>query len=340
MSYLCPDPRKDSSGQGFGVSAMGALEGRPLDVPMIRPGPAAPLAGKVAEPKCADWAESRQSGFPLRGAAKAWVERLERKDLSGVDVRVEQYLDLRDQKVQGNPRATQEYKDRCVEAVGLGAKPDERYAHFTNKADLDLLRWAVRRGSGCMWLPDSPRTCVRAFKHHLVTRGPPVRMGIHRLSQPDTEWVEQAIREDVARGQLVKGASEWGFPAFPTKDTPDHKAVKRKRRMVGDYRGLNRVTVRKVFLIPNSDYIKTCVAGSRFISVGDLKEGFNQVDNTPEASQKMAVLCASGCYLPRGLTFGPTNGPEDFQDLVFNIFQRRLYREWFLFLDDLSLIHI
>ena len=50
----------------------------------------------------------------------------------------------------------------------------------------------------------------------------------------------------------------------------------------------------------------------------------------------MAVLAASGCYLPRGLTFGPTNGPEDFQDLVFNVFSRRLYREWYLFLDDLS----
>ena len=188
-----------------------------------------------------------------------------------------------------------------------------------------------------MWLPDSPRTCVRAFRHQLITRGPPVRVGMHRLSKPDTEWVEQAIREDVERGQLVKGTSDWGFPAFPTKESPDHKAIKRKRRMVVDYRALNRVTVRKVFLIPNSDYIKTCVAGSHFISVGDLKEGFNQVDNLPETAKKMAVLAASGCYLPRGLTFGPTNGPEDFQDLVFNVFSRRLYREWYLFLDDLSI---
>ena len=81
-----------------------------------------------------------------------------------------------------------------------------------------------------------------------------------------------------------------------------------------DYRGLNRVTVRKVFLIPSSDHIKACVAGSQFISVGDLKEGFNQVDNQEETSNKMAVLTVSGTWLPRGLTFGPTNGPEDFQE--------------------------
>ena len=106
--------------------------------------------------------------------------------------------------------------------------------------------------------------------------------------------------------------------------------------MVVDYRGLNKVTLRRYFIIPNADALKSTVAGSKYISVGDLKEGFNQVDNEPETAQKMAVLAASGSYLPRGLTFGPTNGPEDFQELVFMIFGKKLYTEWFLFLDDLT----
>ena len=78
------------------------------------------------------------------------------------------------------------------------------------------------------------------------------------------------------------------------------------------------------------------MAGNKYISVGDLKEGFNQCDNEPDTAEKMAVLVASGSYLPKGLTFGSTNGPEDFEELVFVIFSRRLYKEWFLFLDDLS----
>ena len=104
-----------------------------------------------------------------------------------------------------------------------------------------------------------------------------------------------------------------------------------------DYRELNWVTVRKFFLIPNSDYIKSTVAGNESVSVGDLKEGFTQVDNEPETNKKMAVLSAGGCWLPRGLTFGPTNCPEDFQELVFTVFQRRLYKDWFMFVDDLSI---
>ena len=60
------------------------------------------------------------------------------------------------------------------------------------------------------------------------------------------------------------------------------------------------------------------------------------MDDTLESANKMAVLTQSGSYLPRGLTFGPTNGPEDFQELMFTIFGRRLYKEHYLFLDDLA----
>ena len=93
--------------------------------------------------------------------------------------------------------------------------------------------------------------------------------------------------------------------------------------MVVDYRALNRVIERSFFIIPNSDGIRSTAAGIACISVGDLKEGFNQVVNEEETAQKMAVLAASGCYLLGGLTFGPTNGPEDFQELVFIVFGRR-----------------
>ena len=148
--------------------------------------------------------------------------------------------------------------------------PDkERYVHLGD-ADIDPIRWVVSRGSGCMWLPDTHRTTVKGFKHRLLTRGPPVRVKLFRLNRPDTEWIEKAIQEDVKRGQLEKGTSDWGFPAFPTKEGKAYKAIQRSRRMVVDYRELNKVTVRKFFLIPNSDYIKSTVAGSRFISVGDL----------------------------------------------------------------------
>ena len=66
-----------------------------------------------------------------------------------------------------------------------------------------------------MWLPDSPRTTVKGFRHRLITRGPPVRVKLFRLNRIDTKWIDRAIQEDVKRGQLVKGISGWGSPAGP-----------------------------------------------------------------------------------------------------------------------------
>ena len=228
-----------------------------------------------------------------------WLQRLEAGDESGPAFPEDRYLSLRGIKIEGNPRQTEEYRQKCVNAVGLGETVDmDRYGHLKEKGDFDqnieVLRWVVRRGSGCFWLPDSERASVRGFKHRLITRGPPVRVGLMRLNRADTEWIEKAIAEDVPRGQLTKGSSLWGSPAFPTKEQPDYKAIKRGRRMVVDYRALNRVTERRYFIIPNADGLKSTVAGSHYISVGDLKEGFNQVDNEPETSRKMTVLCASG----------------------------------------------
>ena len=116
------------------------------------------------------------------------MDRLAAGDLEGILPDMEQYLLLNEEVLQENPRGTQEYKDNCVKEAGLGEHFDEvRDEHLTNQSDRDLLERAVRRVSGCIWLEDTPRTYVRGFKHRLLARGPPVRMGLHRLSRTDTE---------------------------------------------------------------------------------------------------------------------------------------------------------
>ena len=46
-----------------------------------------------------------------------------------------------------------------------------------------------------------------------------IHLGHNRSVQ---EVVNAAIQEDVARGQLIKGSSAWGSPAFPTQGAPAH----------------------------------------------------------------------------------------------------------------------
>jgi hypothetical protein len=137
--------------------------------------------------------------------------------------------------------------------VGLGSEPNSsQYSDFGHD-DLELLRWVVRRGSGCMWLPDSHRTRMRAMRHRIITRGPPIRQPPMRLTAVDAQFFpEDAMAEDAKRGQVERGHPPWGFSAFPTRPAAAHQAVQRKRRVVVDYRRLNAVTVRKILSSPTA----------------------------------------------------------------------------------------
>ena len=56
----------------------------------------------------------------------------------------------------------------------------------------------------------------------------------------------------------------------------------------------------------------------------------------------LAVLARSHCWLPRCLTFGPHNGPEDFSYVVDRLFsggskaKRRFCRTWLAYVGDIT----
>jgi hypothetical protein len=106
---------------------------------------------------------------------------------------------------------------------------------------------------------------------------------------------------------------------------------------VVDYRRVNALTERATFLMPSAEGVKTRVAGSEWFSTSDRVAGFKQIKNTPFASQVLAVVSMSGKHLPTSLVFGPRNGPEDFSRFGYRIFRRKLFRTWFLFVDDICM---
>ena len=138
--------------------------------------------------------------------------------------------------------------------------------------------------------------------------------------------IEGEIHKDIKRGQLVPGDSAWGSPAF--------RVMGKKPRMVVDYRKVNSLTVRAVFLMPSTEGVKSRVMGREWLSTGDGVAGFNQIENSYFAQLCLAITSLSGKYLPQSLVFGPQNGPEDFGRFTFKIFRGKLYKVWFFFVDD------
>ena len=73
-----------------------------------------------------------------------------------------------------------------------------------------------------------------------------------------------------------------------------------------------------------------------------IRDRFNQVANTRRAREMLAILSRSGQYLPVCLTFGPTNGPEDFAFATDRVFapgrgrEMRFCSKWQIYADDIT----
>ena len=116
------------------------------------------------------------------------MKKLKAGDDSGFETPLSSFVNLRGEAMTSNPRITPEYRQECCDVCGLGKELNKEQYGYLRPDDVELLRWVVKRGSSSMWLPNSARTSARGFKHRLITRGPPVRVPLHRLSREATEW--------------------------------------------------------------------------------------------------------------------------------------------------------
>ena len=88
-----------------------------------KPLPAEPL--KTASPETAQEFGKRswmRIGYhhKLTKGQEKWMEKLRNKDLSGFDTPVSSFVNLRRETLDHNPRATQDYRQKCAEICGLG----------------------------------------------------------------------------------------------------------------------------------------------------------------------------------------------------------------------------
>ena len=242
-------------------------------------------------------------------ANKYWSERAKAKDWDCIkaDLSVYRYCG---KQVTEDPRRSDAYRKKVVDGLGFG---EGQLKPGLTETDMAACREVLWRKAAAFWVDeeDSPRTALRYLLHDAIPTGPPCRTPPHRLKGEEADWVDEQLQKEVISGQLVRGNSEWASPPFATKAFAEHRR-QRKRRVVVDYRRVNARILRAVYYVRSADGVVQDVAGSMWITLVDACKGFNQVANTRRAREVLAILARSGQYLPVCLTFGPTNGPEDF----------------------------
>ncbi|WVZ97365.1 hypothetical protein U9M48_042911 [Paspalum notatum var. saurae] len=196
--------------------------------------------------------------------------------------------------------------------VGISASSPSGYLHQMEARPTDGIRIV------CDYpdvfpneLPGMPPDRDIEFLIELLLGTAPIAMRQYRMAPIEHEEVKRNIDELLAKGYIRPSSSPWAFPVlFVEKKDTDVK------RMCMDYRALNKVTIENKYPLPRIDDLFDQLQGACVFSKIDLRSGYHQLKIRPSDIPKTASTTKYGLYEYTVMSFGLTNAPAYFMQLM------------------------
>ncbi|KAK9077569.1 hypothetical protein SSX86_005906 [Deinandra increscens subsp. villosa] len=178
-------------------------------------------------------------------------------------------------------------------------------------------------------LPGLPPDREVEFKIELVPSAKPVAKAPYRLAPAELQELKTQIQELLDKGFIRPSVSPWGAPVLFVKKKDG------SMRMCIDYRELNKLTVKNKYPLPRIDDLFDQLQGAKWFSKIDLRSGYHQLKVNEGDIPKTAFRTRYGHYEFSVMSFGLTNAPAAFMDLMNRVCKPMLDKSVIVFIDDI-----
>ncbi|KAJ0559852.1 putative nucleotidyltransferase, Ribonuclease H [Helianthus annuus] len=178
-------------------------------------------------------------------------------------------------------------------------------------------------------LPGIPPEREVEFGIELIPGAKPVAKAPYRLAPSELQELMSQIQDLLDKGFIRPSVSPWGAPVLFVRKKDG------SMRMCIDYRELNKLTVKNRYPLPRIDDLFDQLQGANWFSKIDLRSGYHQLRVKEEDVPKTAFRTRYGHYEFLVMSFGLTNAPAAFMDLMNRVCKPMLDKSVIVFIDDI-----
>jgi hypothetical protein len=179
------------------------------------------------------------------------------------------------------------------------------------------------------YLPGMPPERKVEFAIDLLPGIAPISKRAYRVSGPDLVELKKQIDELSDKGYIRPSTSPWAaLVLFVEKKDGT-------RRMCIDSRALNEVTIKNKCPLPRIEDLFDQLRGASVFSKISLRSGYHQLRIRPSDIPKTSFITKYGLYEFIIMSFGLTNAPAFFMNLMNSVFMDYLDKFVVVFIDDI-----
>ncbi|KAA0046287.1 ty3-gypsy retrotransposon protein [Cucumis melo var. makuwa] len=178
-------------------------------------------------------------------------------------------------------------------------------------------------------LPGLPPHREVEFAIELEPGTVPISRAPYRMAPAELKELKVQLQELLDKGFIRLSVSPWGAPVLFVKKKDG------SMRLCIDYRELNKVTVKNKYSLPRIDDLFDQLQGATVFSKNYLRSGYHELRIKDGDVPKTAFRSRYGHYEFIVMSFGLTNAPAVFMDLMNKVFREFLDTFVIMFIDDI-----